>query len=299
MIITRLTGGLGNQMFQYAAGLALAELRRTTCSVDPTWFAAEPGLKNHERFALDHFFLQPQVAGRAEIDRAHGRKLDTFTKLARILKRRLGLPVPGVAYDGDFSFDPAFFRHPNGTYLHGNWQSELYFAGSAAAVRRHFAFVRSPPAAFVPLLERLAASPSVCVHFRRGDYVSEPFYARENGALGHSYYTRAIALVRSHEPSAKLFVFSDDIETVSREFIPDGTHEFVREPAGIAPHETLRLMSSCRHFITANSTLSWWAAWLAAAQGKIVVAPEPWFAGGTRNGADIVPKAWRRLSRDV
>lgn len=299
MIITRLTGGLGNQMFQYAAGRALAAARGTALKLDRAWFSAEPTPKAHEAYALDGFALEPVFAPPAEIDAAHGRGLPRLLRWSRGLRRRLGLRVPGVAYDGDFSYAPAFWSHPDGTYLHGNWQSEHYFAPAAAHVRADFAHRAPPPPALQPLLDRITRTPAVCVHFRRGDYVTDATYARENGALSLAYYERAIALVRQRAPAAHLFVFSDDIERIAAEFRPAGPHEFVREPAGTPPHETLRLMRACTHFVIANSTLSWWAAWLATATDKFVVAPDPWFAGNLRNGADIVPAGWHRLPRQA
>lgn len=297
MIITRLTGGLGNQMFQYAAGRALADRLHTRLKLDTTWFDTTPGRKAHEVYALDGLALEAEKATPAEIEAAHGRGLPHLARWSRGLRRRLGLRVPGVVYDGDFSYQPDFWQHPDGTYLHGNWQSEQYFAPAAATLRRDFAQRTPPSAALEPLLRRIERCPSVCVHFRRGDYVTDATYAQENGALALSYYTRALAQLHARIPEAVLFVFSDDIERVAAEFQPDVAHEYVREPAGTPPIETLRLMRACRHFIIANSSLSWWAAWLGTAADKQVFAPEPWFAGTLRNGRDIVPADWHRIPR--
>lgn len=297
MIITRLTGGLGNQMFQYAAGRALALKHGAELKLDRAWFTADPAPLAHEAYALDGFSLTPAFATPQEIDAAHNRGLPRLVRWSRGLRRRLGLPVPGVAYDGDFSFQPGFWSHPDGTYLHGNWQSEKYFAPAGAAIRQDFAHRTPPPPDLQPILDRIGRGPSVCVHFRRGDYVSNPTYARENGALDLAYYERAITRVRARSPDAKLYVFSDDIERVAAEFNPGCPHEYVREPAGTTPAETLRLMRACRHFVIANSTLSWWAAWLSTAADQVVIAPDPWFAGRLRNGADIVPDHWQRLPR--
>jgi hypothetical protein len=296
MIITRISGGLGNQMFQGAAGLALARHHGTTLALDTDWFQAEPTPKPHEQFALDRFDFEVRRATPSEIERAHGTGLPLLERWSRGLARRLGAPAR-VQYDGDFSYDPRFFTHSAATYLHGNWQSEKYFAPAADLVRRSFQRHSPPPPALAELGARIRRGLSVCVHFRRGDYVTDPVYVQEIGALGLDYYQRALALARAAAPGATLWLFSDDIEGVARDFTPDGPHEFVREPPGTAAHDTLWLMSQCDHFIIANSTLSWWAAWLGAAPGKFVLAPYPWFAGGNRNGADIVPERWQRLPR--
>lgn len=296
MIITRITGGLGNQMFQCAAGLALALHHDTPLALDVDWFSAEPPPKPHERFALDRFTLDARPAIKSETDRAHGIGLTRIERWSRAIARRLGAPAR-VQYDGDFSYNPRFLTYSASTYLHGNWQSEKYFTPAAEEVRRSFQLRAAPAPAVAAAAARIRRGPSVCVHFRRGDYVADPVYAREIGTLGLDYYQRALGIARAQAPEATLYIFSDDIEAVAREFSPDGPHEFVREPASTTATDTLHLMSQCDHFIVANSTLSWWAAWLGSAPAKLVIAPDPWFAGGARNGADIVPAGWQRLPR--
>jgi hypothetical protein len=262
------------------------------------WFQTESTTKAHEVFALDRFAFAARLATRREIEHAHGTGLPRLERWARGLSRRLGAPAR-VQYDGDFSYDPKFFTHCAATYLHGNWQSEKYFAPAADLVRSSFQRRHPPPPGLASLAARIRRSPSVCVHFRRGDYLADPIYAREIGALETDYYRRAIEIIRPHAPDATLWLFSDDIEAIARDFTPDRPHEFVREPPGTAATDTLWLMSQCDHFIIANSTLSWWAAWLGAAPGKTVLAPDPWFAGGNRNGGDIVPERWQRLPRQT
>lgn len=301
MIISWLTGGLGNQMFQYAAGLALARTRGTALKLDRSWYEEVPARKPHESYALGAFGIPEPSATRGEIDRARGVR-PVWHRRWRAAVRDALRPGSLVVAPGNwhappgFAFYPEFFAQPDNTYLHGMFQSERFFAPCAALVRERFAFRQPVPPAIAPLATRIAAGPSAFVHFRRGDYVQDPRYAREIGSLGAGYYARALAAFRARQPETTLFVFSDDIEAVARETTVPGLHEFVREPPGTTAHDVLRLMSLCDHAIIANSTLGWWGAWLGEKDGRIVIAPRQWFAAGSpHDQTDILPGRWERV----
>jgi hypothetical protein len=146
------------------------------------------------------------------------------------------------------------------------------------------------------MAKRIKAGPSAAVHFRRGDYVRDKRFNKEIGVLGLDYYERSIAFLRERHPDVTLYIVSDDIEAIEREFTPKGSHVFVRATQPWYAYDQIRLMSMCDHAIIANSTFSWWAAWLNPSPSKMVIAPEPWFAGGQNSGSDIVPATWLRLS---
>jgi hypothetical protein len=303
MIITRLTGGLGNQMFQYAAGLSLAHTHRTVLKLDASWFSEASERKPHERYALSCFNISEQFATEEEIDRTRSVTLTRVERWSVILARRLHFyryahrlqPRGHVYHDRGFRFDPQFFAQPVDTYLHGNWQSERFFAPVAGPLRSHFSLRYQLPAALSALAARIQCDRSAFIHFRRRDYVHDPRYAREIGALGSDYYQRAVGSFRARHPEVMLYVFSDDIEAVAREFTPPGPHEFVHEPAGTEAYDVLRLMSLCNHAIIANSTLGWWGAWLGEKSGQEVIAPERWFTDGSPYDAtDLVPERWER-----
>jgi len=303
MIITRLTGGLGNQMFQYAAGLSLAHTCRTVLKLDVAWFG-EAGTKAHERYALNGFNLDAHFATTEETNQLHGIPLTRvehwsvalaerlhFYQYARRLRQR-----GQVFYDAVSGFNPVFFAQSDGTYLHGNWQSEKFFTPVADQLRAHFSLRYPASPELAALATRIRSSASACLHFRRGDYVNDPRYAREIGALGLAYYEEAVRRLRAQHPDTKLYIFSDDIAAISREFTPAGPHEFVDEPAGTAPHQILHLMSLCDHAIIANSTFSWWAAWLGGKPSQLVFAPARWFADNSPyNATDLVPDRWIRI----
>jgi hypothetical protein len=304
MIITSLTGGLGNQMFQYAAGLALAEHRRTVLKLDVSWFGEDPQYEAHNRYALSCLNITEQFATKEEIERLRGVQLTRTERWSFALARRLRLNRYANRYAGPanwhsaptFAFYPEFFAQPDNTYLTGMFQSERFFAPIADLLRLHFSFRYPAQPEVAALAARIRSGPSAAVHFRRGDYARNSTFAREIGIINPAYYARAIRRLREHSPQAKLYLFSDDIEAVAREFTPDGPHEFVRCVKPWHAYDKIRLMSLCDHIAIANSTFSWWAAWLNPSPTKLVIAPDPWFAQSPHNTADLVPSSWTRMT---
>lgn len=305
MIITWLTGGLGNQMFQYAAGLALAERRRTVLKLDASWFREDPTYEAHNRYALSCFNITEQFATQEEIDRVRGVQLTRTERWSASLAGALRLRRYAARHAAPanwhapptFAFYPAFFEQPDPTYLHGMFQSEKFFTDAADLLRLHFSFRYPAQPEVAAVAARIRSGPSAAVHFRRGDYQRNPIFAREIGALDLAYYHRAVRLLRERSPEATLYIFSDDIEAVAREFAPPGPHEFVRCVKPWHAYDKIRLMSLCDHLAIANSTFSWWAAWLNPSPTKLVIAPDPWFDQSKHDGSDVVPTTWVRLPR--
>ena len=303
MIITWLTGGLGNQMFQYAAGLALAEHRRTVLKLDVAWFREDPSYEAHNRYGLSCFNITEQFATQEEIDRVRGVQLTRTERWSVALARAVRLrryaqrhAAPSNWHQPPtFAFYPQFLEQPDNTYLNGMFQSEKFFAPVADLLRLHFSFRYPPPPEVAALAQRIRSGPSAALHFRRGDYVRNTTFNTQIGLIGPAYYARAERLLRERSPDVVLYIFSDDIESVAREFTPSGPHVFVRCVEHWHPWDKIRLMSLCDHIAIANSTFSWWAAWLNPSPTKLVIAPEPWFANSTLDGADIVPASWARL----
>ena len=303
MIITSLTGGLGNQMFQYAAGLALAERRRTVLKLDVSWFREDPVYEAHNRYALSCLNITEQFATQDELDRVRGVRLTRTERwsvsLAQALRfRRYASRHAAPAnwhQPPTFAFYPQFFDQPDNTYLNGMFKSEKFFSSVANLVRLHFSVRYPPQPAVEALAKQIRSSPSAAVHFRRGDYTRNASFAREIGVLDLAYYRRAVRLLREHSPDATLYIFSDDIEAVAREFTPSGPHVFVRCVEHWHPWDKIRLMSLCDHIAIANSTFSWWAAWLNPSPDKLVIAPDPWMANSPHDCSDIVPASWTRI----
>lgn len=304
MIITWLTGGLGNQMFQYAAGLALAHRRRTLQKLDVSWFREYPEYEDHNRYALGCFNITEQFATQDEVDQMRGCALTRSERFSVGLARRLHFYQYARKFEAKGSwhsakasrFYPEFFDLPDETYLQGMWQSEKFFLPVADLIRLHFSFRYPQPKAVAETIELIKAGPSVAVHFRRGDYLRNPTFAKEIGALGLDYYYQGVETIRQRHPDVRLFVFSDDIDAVESEFRPSCPCIFVRSAGKENAFEKIRMMSRCDHAIIANSTFSWWGAWLNPSPDKFVIAPDPWFAGEGRDGSQVVPEGWMRLS---
>ncbi len=303
MIITRLTGGMGNQMFQYAAGLALAEHHRTVLKLDVDWFRHDPQYEAHNRYALSCFNITEQFATRTEIDRICGRPFTRIERASGWLAEKLhfyrhaeSTRLAGHTYYNEHFYrrDPEFFTQPDPTYLHGMWQSDSYFKTVENLLRLHFSF-RYPPASshVEAMAERIRSDgPSAFIHFRRGDYIRNAEFNRTIGVLGMDYYQRALQELNRRVPGVTLYVFSDDMDAVEAEFIPDQPCVYVRAVEPWHPWDKIRLMSLCQHGVIANSTFSWWAGWLLPNPDKIIIAPNQWRRDTTHDYRDAAPKEW-------
>lgn len=303
MIVSWLTGGLGNQMFQYAAGLALAEHRRTVLKLDVSWYREYPEYEAHNRYALSCFNITEQFATPEELERVQGVSLTRTERWSVAVARALRFyryanrhAAPGNWHKPPtFAFYPEFFEQPDHTYLNGMFQSEKFFAPVANLLRLHFSFRYPPQPAVAAMLRQIQSSPSAAVHFRRGDYVRNATFNRSIGVVELDYYHRAVALLRARHPDTTLYIFSDDIDAIAREYQPPGPHVFVRVTEPWHSFDKIRLMSACDHAILSNSTFAWWSAWLNPNPRKTVVAPFPWFTGDPEKSRDLVPATWISL----
>ena len=284
MIIVQLKGGLGNQLFQYAAGRRLALTLGVPLKLDISFYKRQ----SQRTYELDRFCIEADIATLWEA--ASWRGLRFLTRITQ----RLGL-LPRLVLEKSFEFDPAILHVQDGRYLDGYWQSYRYFADVAPQIHRELA-VRIPPSdEDRMLLDRMRECESVCVHVRRGDYASNPITRQVHGLCTTEYYRTAVEAIVAQLRTPELFVFSDDMPWVKQNlrFELSTTHV---EHHGVdsAPLE-LRLMAGCRHFVIANSSLSWWAAWLAAHEESIVYAPRQWFVDPAISTADLTPPAWHRI----
>lgn len=288
MVVVRLDGGLGNQMFQYACARRLAHVRSVDLKLDISPFA-QGSLRS---FALDGFRIAAITSSDGEV-RIFRLKARLGTILHKRTKRRFGLPI--IVRNHSLEFD-ATIRHLDGNvYLDGYWQSEKYFSDIADLLRSDFRLAQPLPPSEADLLKAICSTNSVAVHVRRGDYVSNPAVAAKHGLCSDDYYRNAVRLMRSHVPDAHLFVFSDEPDWVRRNMEFEGPYTIVQSSGAASHHHDLTLMSSCRHQIIANSSFSWWGAWLNVNPEKIVVSPSSWFREEGHDSGDLVPEPWLRV----
>lgn len=287
-IIVRLIGGLGNQMFQYAAGRALADRLGLALLLDVSGFE-HYGLRRYE---LDRFAIRAEPAARADLE-AFGVVARAPTLLNRLIGR-FGLRRPGQVFrEASFAYDPHFEQLAEAVYLDGYWQSERYFAGIGAALREDFRLRESPDAANADMAAAIDAEPAaVSLHVRRGDYVSDAHTAQYHGVCSLDYYRLAVAAVLERVPAAHFYVFSDDPDWVAANLDVGRPLTLVRINDGDHGMYDLDLMRRCRHHVIANSSFSWWGAWLNPAPDKLVVAPQRWFAGADHDTRDLLPATW-------
>ncbi len=283
MIIVRLAGGLGNQMFQYSAGSSLAERHGVELVLDTT-LTLEIG----RPYELGCFDIQARICPVWEVARVPNKSL-----MVRGLQRFRPSSrkfVTVVAEDRATNrFAPEVLTAPDFSYLCGWWQFEDYFADHKPAIRSAFEFARLSVES-ERIGDDIKRGTSVSVHVRRGDYVEHAHL----GFLDESYYRRAVEIIQDAIGEVRLFVFSDDPAWCADNLSFLAPVTVVDRP--LAPGrdwEDMCLMSLCAHHVIANSTFSWWGAWLNPSPSKLVVAPTTWVQSDRRIG-DPVPTRWIR-----
>lgn len=292
MIISHIIGGLGNQMFQYAAGRALSLARGVPLRLDTQDFE---GYTLHNGFELHRIFdLDAQVASRREVRQVLGwRALDP---LRRKLFHPGFLKLRGSRLFVDSLSNQRYdlADMPDACYLMGNWQSERYFVQVAETIRADFSFRAAPAGRNAELLELIGKTTTVSVHVRRGDIAANPASLAVHGLCSLDYYRKAINYVTAKLDKPEFVIFSDDIAWVRENLKVGYPCHYVDHNKGSESYNDMRLMSLCHHHIIANSSFSWWGAWLNLNPEKIVVAPQRWFAANY-DSSEIIPASWTKI----
>ena len=288
VVTVRIVGGLGNQMFQYACGRAAAYRNGGRLLLDLSAF------KRYElhRFGLHSFHIAASVAPY---------RLQTDSVLYAGLRclgisSRWRMAVQGVDYikeDEDLSFQPRILETHASAYLDGYWQNEIYFADVANIIRDEFQLNHFESASDDNMPGKRGGV--VSLHIRRGDYAHNLKANAVHGVLGLEYYRNAVAYLANRIGNHfHIMVFSDDIEWARQNLDFEQSMSFI-SGSTVMPHEDLRKMASCDHHIIANSSFSWWGAWLNPSATKIVVAPKRWFVVPQLNDRNICPPSWERI----
>jgi len=285
MIIVKLEGGLGNQMFQYALGRNLSLLHDVPLKIDSSYLQKEN--QSDRSLRIDGFKTKLDEATPAEI-------YSCRSSLQRFLDRlRLASKKKGVI-EKEIGFYPKNLKRTKG-YFVGHWNDENYFKSSEEAIQKDFELKKPLGLSAQKIAGLIATEPeSVSVHIRRGDYVSIAKVAAVHRVLPISYYIEAIKKITEQKSNAHFFVSSDDIGWAKENFPKNYPATFISSPE-IPDYEELALMSSCKHNIIANSTFSWWGAWLNQNPQKIVIAPKQWFNDQNRGTGGLIPKTWLQI----
>jgi hypothetical protein len=298
MIIVSLRGGLGNQMFQYAAGLAAARKNDVPLVLDTAYLNDRFPRKQFtfRTYDLDIFELSPKFTALSNLSvkaPIPGVWLGLDLALANI-KEFLGLQK-FVKEEKEFSFDPKVFSAGKNIFLWGFWQTPKYFEGIEDEIREAFRFRYPLEGEAATIAEDIKKHNSIALHVRRADYVM-PKYQEMYGETNLSYYDKAVRFMTDHVKDPKFYVFSDDVAWCKENIKLAYPMEYIeRSSEGPKANYHVQLMSLCKHNIVANSTFSWWAAWLNQNPGKIVVAPKEWSRSVPSGECDIIPSSWQAL----
>ena len=290
MVIVRLIGGLGNQLFQYAAGRRVAHIHNIPLKLDITWFESN----KLRKYRLDHFNIIADIASPDDIARLKCRK-----GLARFISRFAERCQPyyrrSVVRERFLHFDSNILKVSPNVYLEGYWGTEKYFKDIEAVIRREFTVKTQPSVANTAMAERISHVPAVSVHIRRGDFISNPSTHQFHGVCSLDYYSKAADMIAEMVERPHFFVFSDDPQWAQENLKLKHPITFVTHNSVDEDYEDLRLMSLCKYHIIANSTFSWWGAWLSSNPDKVVIAPHKWFNNPNLDTTDLFPDIWIKI----
>lgn len=289
-IVSRLYGGLGNQMFQYAAARAVAMRVNAPLHLDLSLL----GVDSARDFALAPFSIEVKVASPTQKKNVANPK--PLIRIIRRIRRRLGWSGGiQVFTERSYRYDSGIKRLTAPVVLDGYFQSERYFADIRERIVQDFTLRHKPSSAAEALLNKISTTDSIGLHIRRGDYVKNPIANAYHGTCSLDYYRRGVEVVTRGLERPHCFLFSDDPDWVRINFKAEVPTTLVDIHGPLEAHEDLRLMAACRCYVIANSSFSWWGAWLGSHPGKVVVAPQRWFRDVRVDTSDLIPSDWRRL----
>lgn len=301
-VVARLIGGLGNQMFQYAAAFALSKRDSRDLLIDTRWLdwrSNDPLLVKRE-YGLGIFNLSANNLESIEI-KSGFRNAFGPSYVGRLESRiTLGIECFGLSR---FYAEPSFtyteiprYRLGRSAYLSGYFQSPKYFEEFKNELRNEFTFSEDLTPAEQEMQSKIEAFPSLCINVRRGDFVHNARSAGTHGSMDVAYFDRALRRSRGRVGHLPIFIFSDDIQWCERNLNHLGDVTFVSHKfAGKHFGTYLRLMSSCAAFIIPNSTFAWWAVWLSSTNNPTVIAPQRWFSADVPSTRDLIPPSWVRV----
>jgi hypothetical protein len=291
-IVLRQSGGLGNQLFQYAALRYYAKRYSADMhiAVDPEWNAVSYGYRRP--CLLEHFCIPVPMEERSLSERIIFSDKPwlnaVFAPLMKLLRIQVSKQQTPDYYRflRDLPLDPGVKT----LYLWGYFENHLMVEEVTDELRLDLTFRQPADGKTLEVMEQIRRCKTpVSLHVRRGD-ATIPVEGKV--VLQAEYYDSAIALIKGRFSDPTFFVFSDDIAFVKENLSLDPKTVFVDHTDALTAHEDLRLMSSCHHHIIANSTFSWWGAWLNPRPSKVVIAPRHWYLGKDNYYPDLFPGDW-------
>jgi len=287
MIIVKIIGGLGNQMFQYALARSLEKKTNLEVKIDINGFETY----KTQNYSLDKLNIKNNMfATKEEVEKLCSRNIiqslynNFFSKDNKIFK------------ESTFDYSGDVFNVGDNTYIEGYWQSEKYFKDIENIIRDEFLFKKLIRTKNLELANKIKKTNSISLHIRRGDYINNSqAYKIHGGICTLDYYKRAVSFIADKTKEPHFYVYSDDIMWAKENLELKYPTIFVDWNTGEDSYRDMQLMSLCDHNIIANSTFSWWGAWLNNNKNKIVIAPQKWFNNNTKNDKDLIPNSWERI----
>jgi hypothetical protein len=292
MIVVKLQGGLGNQMFQYATAYALAEVNRSKLYLDDSYLRyGQPIASNHvfRNFDLDIFPLKYEFASLKDIAKLKGRL--GIALVDKVINKVVGRPE-SYFVESDFQFYPKLYQLKAPMYLDGYWQCYKYFDAFKEKIKVLYEPIVKLGKDDLTLMEDILSCGSVCLNVRRSDFITNPLHK----ICDQHYYERAVDRLASMSSNFKLFVFSDDIEwCVNNLKFAHDTYFVKHEFAGDKFAKYFKFMKACKHFIIPNSSFAWWAAYLSDNSNKIIFVPQRWYNVSSHSTSNLFPEGWNML----
>lgn len=273
--IVTILGGLGNQMFDYAFFLSLRKKTNKINLIDVDQSVNRHfGLEVFRIFNTKYFYRYK------------------FLALLKFLFPIIDRKKRTIRQTNSLNYDPSiYYNKIKIAYYYGYWQSEKYFKDIEDDVRKAFSFKNKLiNKKNIELTKVLRKTNSISIHIRRGDYLKETGW----DTCDIHYYMRAIEYIKQRVSDCSFYFFSDDITWCKEHFL-DNNYIFVDWNLGKNSWQDMFLMSQCKHNIIANSTFSWWGAWLNTNTKKIVIAPSVWFKNLDNNDCNIIPDYWIKM----
>ena len=289
MIIVKLKGGLGNQLFQYAMARQVAHFNNVNLKLD-----IESGLGAIEGVTARYYGLRPFniIENFASPEEIRNLKRGRIYNL--LIEERKSYCRRSFIKERQFNFNPKILELPGNVYIEGYWQSEKYFKDIENIIRKEITLKKSIADKYRELMGLIDKTNSVSIHIRRGDYITNKRSIEIIGSCSLDYCYGAIEKIFASVTSPYFFIFSDDIEWVKDNLKMQYPLTFISDGQS-RDYEELILMGRCKHQIIANSSFSWWGAWLNDNPNKIVIAPRKWFNDISINTNDLIPESWIKI----
>jgi len=302
LIIVKISGGLGNQLFQYATARSLSLELNRKLFLDTSWYGEiftlednnHPNATTIRNFQLNKFNIVSPIKSKLYINWI--KRLEIRSKKSMFFKLLKSGPLNTLSFSKfdtkKYSFD--ILKQVPRVYLTGYWQNNDIIEKYNNTLKDELKLIEPLSENNKKYLKKVNCNNSVAIHIRRGDYITKPNSSKLHSTCSENYYKNAINSIEQSIEQPQYFVFSDEIDWVKTNMELPSTTIFVDTDG--APYEHMYLMSQCKHQITANSTFSWWAAWLNNYQDKMIITPKYWYYDKTLNNTIIrIPNSWIKI----